>query len=330
MELVTKKRLHLVAGRVNRELAEEVARAPRRRPGADGTSPSSPTARSTAGSASRSAAPTCSSSRATARPPEHVDQRRADGAADHGRRRQARLGQAHHRRGARSTGTAARTARPRAASPSPPSCSPTCSRSPGPSAWCRSTCTPVRSRASSTARSTTSPPCPCWSTGWPQNLPEDLVVVSPDAGRVKVAERYANQLHADIAIVHKRRVKRCQEHGRGQGGRRRGRGPHLRAHRRHDRHRRHHRRRGRAAGERGASAVYCAAHPRRVLGPGHRPAQELAHREGRHHQHAAAAAREAASTRSRCSRRRGIIADAIDAVFEDTSVSEIFDGQNQH
>ena len=39
------------------------------------------------------------------------------------------------------------------------------------------------------------------------NLPEDLVVVSPDAGRVKVAERYTNQLHADLAIVHKRRVK---------------------------------------------------------------------------------------------------------------------------
>ena len=31
--------------------------------------------------------------------------------------------------------------------------------------------------------------------------------MSPDAGRVKVAERYANQLHADLAIVHKRRVK---------------------------------------------------------------------------------------------------------------------------
>ncbi len=39
------------------------------------------------------------------------------------------------------------------------------------------------------------------------NLPDDLVVVSPDAGRVKVAERYTNQLHADLAIVHKRRVK---------------------------------------------------------------------------------------------------------------------------
>ncbi|MFT7599532.1 MAG: ribose-phosphate pyrophosphokinase [Acidimicrobiales bacterium] len=36
---------------------------------------------------------------------------------------------------------------------------------------------------------------------------ENLVVVSPDAGRVKVAERYAQQLHADLAIVHKRRLK---------------------------------------------------------------------------------------------------------------------------
>jgi ribose-phosphate pyrophosphokinase len=38
-------------------------------------------------------------------------------------------------------------------------------------------------------------------------LGDDLVVVSPDAGRVKVAERYAQMLHADLAIVHKRRVK---------------------------------------------------------------------------------------------------------------------------
>ncbi|MCD9623491.1 ribose-phosphate diphosphokinase [Rhabdothermincola salaria] len=40
-----------------------------------------------------------------------------------------------------------------------------------------------------------------------RSLGDDLVVVSPDAGRVKVAERYANSLHADLAIVHKRRVK---------------------------------------------------------------------------------------------------------------------------
>jgi len=40
-----------------------------------------------------------------------------------------------------------------------------------------------------------------------RGLGDDLVVVSPDAGRVKVAERYSQALHADLAIVHKRRVK---------------------------------------------------------------------------------------------------------------------------
>jgi ribose-phosphate pyrophosphokinase len=40
-----------------------------------------------------------------------------------------------------------------------------------------------------------------------EHMGDDVVVVSPDAGRVKVAERYANVLHADLAIVHKRRVK---------------------------------------------------------------------------------------------------------------------------
>jgi ribose-phosphate pyrophosphokinase len=39
-----------------------------------------------------------------------------------------------------------------------------------------------------------------------RSVADDLVVVSPDAGRVKVAERYAQQLSADLAIVHKRRV----------------------------------------------------------------------------------------------------------------------------
>jgi ribose-phosphate pyrophosphokinase len=36
-------------------------------------------------------------------------------------------------------------------------------------------------------------------------LKGELAIVSPDAGRVKVAERYAMQLGADLAIVHKRR-----------------------------------------------------------------------------------------------------------------------------
>ena len=37
-----------------------------------------------------------------------------------------------------------------------------------------------------------------------QNVP-DMVIVSPDAGRVKVAERFSQQLGADLAFVHKRR-----------------------------------------------------------------------------------------------------------------------------
>ena len=35
----------------------------------------------------------------------------------------------------------------------------------------------------------------------------DLVIVSPDAGRIKVAERYAQHLHADLAFVYKTRLK---------------------------------------------------------------------------------------------------------------------------
>jgi ribose-phosphate pyrophosphokinase len=39
------------------------------------------------------------------------------------------------------------------------------------------------------------------------HLGTDVVIVSPDAGRVKVAERFAQYLEADLAIVHKRRPR---------------------------------------------------------------------------------------------------------------------------
>jgi len=35
----------------------------------------------------------------------------------------------------------------------------------------------------------------------------EVVIVAPDSGRVKVAERYAQQLNADLALVHKRRPR---------------------------------------------------------------------------------------------------------------------------
>lgn len=44
-------------------------------------------------------------------------------------------------------------------------------------------------------------------TDYLKGIGGDLVIVSPDAGRVKVAERYTNDLGADLAIVHKRRSK---------------------------------------------------------------------------------------------------------------------------
>src|SRR5579863_5236620 len=36
---------------------------------------------------------------------------------------------------------------------------------------------------------------------------KDMVVVAPDAGRVKVAERFSQHLHCDLAFVHKRRPR---------------------------------------------------------------------------------------------------------------------------
>ena len=40
-----------------------------------------------------------------------------------------------------------------------------------------------------------------------ENVGSDIVVVAPDAGRVKVAERYAQHLGADLALVHKTRPR---------------------------------------------------------------------------------------------------------------------------
>ena len=124
-------------------------------------------------------------------------------------------------------------------------------------------------------------------------LGDDLVVVSPDAGRVKVAERYANVLHADLAIVHKRRVKgqKNSVEARDVVGEVDGRtcvliddmidtastlcaaAEQLIDH--------------------GASEVYAVATHGVFSGPGHRPAQELGDLQGGGHQHAAPAAGEA-------------------------------------
>jgi ribose-phosphate pyrophosphokinase len=161
------------------------------------------------------------------------------------------------------------------------------------------------------------------------NLGGDLVVVSPDAGRVKVAERYANALHADLAIVHKRRVKGVanQVEAKDVVGEVEGRtcvliddmidtagticaaADQLAAH--------------------GASAVYCAATHGVFSGPAIERLQNSA-LERVVITNTLPLPEEKRIDKIQVLSAAGIIADAIDAVFEDTSVSEIFDGQNQH
>jgi ribose-phosphate pyrophosphokinase len=161
-----------------------------------------------------------------------------------------------------------------------------------------------------------------------ENLPEDLVVVSPDAGRVKVAERYANQLHADLAIVHKRRVKgaKNQVEAKEVVGEVEGRtcvliddmidtaGTIVAA--------------AEQLTERGASAVYCAATHGVFSGPAIDRLKNST-LEKVVITNTLPLPPEKRIDKIEVLSAAGIIADAIDAVFEDSSVSEIFDGQNQ-
>lgn len=161
------------------------------------------------------------------------------------------------------------------------------------------------------------------------NLGDDLVVVSPDAGRVKVAERYANLLHADLAIVHKRRVKgeKNMVEAKEVVGEVVGRtcvliddmidtgGTLVAA--------------AEQLAERGARAVYAAATHGVLSGPAIERINASV-LEKVVITNTLPLPIEKQSPKIEVLSAAGIIADAIDAVFEDTSVSEIFDGQNQH
>jgi len=84
----------------------------------------------------------------------------------------------------------------------------TCSRRPAPAACSRSTSTPVRSRILQypVDHLVAAPVFEEYLKANAEN-PHDLVVVAPDAGRVKVAERYAQHLGCDLALVHKTRPR---------------------------------------------------------------------------------------------------------------------------
>jgi ribose-phosphate pyrophosphokinase len=159
------------------------------------------------------------------------------------------------------------------------------------------------------------------------NLGDDVVVVSPDAGRVKVAERYANQLGADLAIVHKRHVKGAKNSVEAKDvvGEVAGR-PCVLIDDMID-----------TAGtivaaadqlvDHGASSVCCAATHGVFSGPAiDRLKNSLLDRVVI--TNTLPLPPEKRIDKIEVLSAAGIIADAIDAVFEDTSVSQIFDGKN--
>jgi ribose-phosphate pyrophosphokinase len=122
---------------------------------------------------------------------------------------------------------------------------------------------------------------------------DDLVIVSPDSGRVRVAEKFAGRLHAAVAFLHKRRrpdqrnVSETLEVVGEVAGKT------LRPRGRHDRHRRHdHRRRRSAHGIRGRGGLR-RRDPRHPVRPRDRPDQERTHQGSRRHQHAPHPRREA-------------------------------------
>ena len=161
------------------------------------------------------------------------------------------------------------------------------------------------------------------------NLSGELVVVSPDAGRVKVAERYANLLHANIAIVHNRRVRGVKNavEAKDVVGEVEGKtcvliddmidtgGTLVAA--------------AEQLAERGAASVYAAATHGVFSGPAIDRIKNSV-LEKVVITNTLPLPPEKQIDKIEVLSAAGIIADAIDAVFEDTSVSDIFDGQNQH
>ena len=119
------------------------------------------------------------------------------------------------RRSSRTTATPGRTRRRSRASRSAPSSSPTCCPPPAPTGWSRSTCTrgqiqgffdcPVRPPHGAAA------PVVRYLKDELGLHGDDLVVVAPDAGRIKTAETLREYLHADLAFLYKRR-SRTQAH----------------------------------------------------------------------------------------------------------------------
>ena len=158
-----------------------------------------------------------------------------------------------------------------------------------------------------------------------QHLGEDLVVVSPDAGRVKLAKKFASKLGAELAILNKERpAHQVAEIGYVIGDVK-----------------------GKTAilvddmidtagtlcaaaqtvHDEGATRVYRGRDPPGAQRPRLREPRRLAARADRRHRHDPAAPRRAGQDQGLTV--ADILTDSIRRIFSDDSVSEIFAGENQ-
>ena len=157
---------------------------------------------------------------------------------------------------------------------------------------------------------------------------QDLVIVSPDAGRIKVAERYAQHLEADLAFVYKTRPKgtgtvEAREVIGDVAGRRcvltddmiDTAGTIVAA--------------AELLKERGASEVWAMA-THGLLSGGAIDRLKNSELERVVITDTVPLPPEKAIDKIEVLSVAHRIADAIDAIFEDTSVSELFDGENQY
>ena len=159
--------------------------------------------------------------------------------------------------------------------------------------------------------------------------PEDraiLTVVSPDTGRVRVADTWSGEPRRAARDHPQAARPERREPGHRERDRRRGRRPRLPPRRRHDRHRRHDREGGRGAQEERRAARSSSPRPTRSSAI-RRPSGCRARRS----------TRSSSPTRSRCPTEKRfpsltilpiapLLARAIHEVFEDGSVTSMFDG----
>ena len=159
-----------------------------------------------------------------------------------------------------------------------------------------------------------------------QELTEELVIVSPDAGRVKTARNFARRVGTHWAVMEKERpAQQVAEIGYVVGDVK---GQHRGPRRRHDRHRRHPLRRRPDRARRGRRPGDRLRHPRRLLRPRLRAARPDSAIE-RIVVTDTLPLRPGAPDNITVLSTAGTFADSIRRIFTDDSVSEIFAGENQ-